>query len=79
MSGNEAFLCVFFSQLLTFLDSNLSGEGTAISNGIHNALCFKLVLPRDAEPNTAASNSNVNQGTLGSFCPNVTQISASLF
>lgn len=69
MSGNEAFLPVLFSKLLTFSDFNLSDEGTAASNGIHNASCFKLVLPRDAEPNTAASNSNVNQGTLVSFCP----------
>lgn len=63
------FVPVFFPKLLIFSDFNLSAEGIDISNDLHNVSCFKLVLPRDAEPNTASSDSNVNQGTLGSFCP----------
>lgn len=68
MSGNEV-LPVVFSKLLIFSDFNLSAESIAISNDLHNASCFELMLSRDAEPNTPSSNSKVNQGILGSFCP----------
>lgn len=72
------YLCFFFFFPI-FSDFSLSAEGVVISNDVHNASCFKLVLPRDAEPNIASSKSNVIKVLQDYSVQNGTQIPASLF